>query len=440
MPVKNFLLQECENVKVVLEETLRYKYGLEGSKEFFEECEARLSFITAELSTVDEVDYQLLGEYCQHLNNLSALISRIERSSLGEYSWPFVEELKKISTAICTEATLTNANTPPLVHVLSDGGLGAYRIYPERKRPSSGQTRILTIVFPRTLKDFVLLHPILGHEIGHAVWQTSKHQARLQKIVIEEIIQKTTKIFSKDATANWLYSTEAPSDLKDVLIKLDSYGINESNFFEWANWEAWLEEILCDLIGLLIFGPSFVAAHCELLYATSPTGAGFSQQHPPACSRVNMILSAATILGYDDTSTFSPKSFKDASIDFWNELHSHSQSDDWSNLFTQEQLTNVLQRISTLLKENDPSHYPSETPEILSDLFNQLNEKVPPVGFKIYDDDELECKQIDFRHILYAGWIVRSYTPDMPFKILNQLCEHGIMQQRGIDMYLEVKK
>ena len=102
MSAKEFLIQECENLKSVLEETLRYKYGPGGSREFFEECEIRRDFIAQEIKNTNENDFSVLQEQGQLLNELSALISRIERSSIGEYSWPF-----------------------------SDGGLDTYRIYPE---------------------------------------------------------------------------------------------------------------------------------------------------------------------------------------------------------------------------------------------------------------------------------------------------------------------
>jgi len=38
MAAKEFLLQECANVKELLAQTLRNEYGPEGSRDFFEEC------------------------------------------------------------------------------------------------------------------------------------------------------------------------------------------------------------------------------------------------------------------------------------------------------------------------------------------------------------------------------------------------------------------
>ena len=85
---KDFLVSECANLKNVLEETLRFKYGLEGSQEFFEECQARLTFLSDEISNTNAADLPALQKNSLLLNQLSNLISRIERSSISEYSWP----------------------------------------------------------------------------------------------------------------------------------------------------------------------------------------------------------------------------------------------------------------------------------------------------------------------------------------------------------------
>jgi hypothetical protein len=42
---------------------------------------------------------------------------------------------------------------------------------------------------------------------------------------------------------------------------------------------------------------------------------------------------------------------------------------------------------------------------------------------------------VDFRHVLYAGWICSVAPPaGVSFAQINRLCEHGIMQQRAISI------
>jgi len=434
MLTKEFLLQECENIKHVLGETLRYKYGLEGSKPFFDECEVRRAFIEQEILAAAENDYAAHGAYGFLLNELSGLISRIERSSLGEYSWPFVEEIKKITVAICTESTLTNS--PPEVFVLSDGGLDSYSIHPELNRPSASKKRILTIVFPRTLKHFVLLHPILGHEIGHAVWRCSKHQSELDKIVKEELKNDGSIFSGPDSTANWLYQQNPPQEVQTIVSDLQAQGITEQLFFQWAKWDAWVEEIICDLIGLLSFGPSFVAAHCNLLYALVPAGGAFDQEHPPVGCRVNLINQASRLLGFDSTDEIEDGPLKTAITSFWASMDKRKKPSNWYTLFSDEQLTKTMDRISALLGKYPPTLYQSPKNELI-DLFNKLLNDVPPVGYALDGGNGGLCRKIDFRHILYAGWLAKNHdTKSLPFLTLNRLCEHAIMQQSGIDKYL----
>ena len=189
MSVKEFLQQEAVNVKILLEETLRYKYGPNLSEEFFTECSLRLNYLISELDAVSSVDTDNLQILGYQLNNLSGLIARIERSSIENFSWPFAVELQRISKKICSDSHLLGESidetTPPIIRVFSGGGLSSYAIYPEEDRAYASKNRILTIVFPRTLKHYVLLHSILGHEIGHAIWKTSRHKPILRKIMDE---------------------------------------------------------------------------------------------------------------------------------------------------------------------------------------------------------------------------------------------------------------
>lgn len=343
---REFLIEECHNLQSVLEETLRFKYGLEASKDFFEECQARLSFISDELTKVADTDFGSIQSISALLANLSGIIARIERSSIDEHSWPFVQELKRIAVAICTEATLTNPTTPPEIHVLSGGGLDSYAIQPELNRPTGSRKRIHTIVFPRTRKHFVLLHAILGHEIGHAMWRCSSHQRALNKIVDEALFSDSV-LADRASTTKWLYSDAAPDNVKLALNRLLVRGIDENNFFQSAaSWSAWKEEILCDFIGLLSFGPSFVAAECNLLYSLDPTGMGLGPNHPPVGCRVNYLLQSANILSHDSAS-FSDDLLNARIQNFWTALNTKRKVDPWFELFTQKQLKDTVDALTS---------------------------------------------------------------------------------------------
>jgi hypothetical protein len=431
---KDFLLLECDGVRRVLQETLRYDYGGDGSRDFFEECEIRLNFIREQISTTEVADHVGLQHGGQLLIELSDLISRIERSSLDEYSWPFVEELKEIALAICTEATIQDPHTPPKVHVLSDGGLDKYAIYAEPKRPSAGKRRILTIIFPRSLKHFVLLHPVLGHELGHAIWRGSEHEKTIRQIIQNGLLSNP-KFLNLDALTAWLYDAGAPVEVQQTLQALDRAGINQKNFFvKFADVKAWIEEIACDLIGLATFGPSFVSSLSELLYGLMPSGGGFSPNHPPSGCRVNMMLRAITLLGYDQL-ILPNESAQSLHQEFWEQLHSQRQANAWFDIFTDQELSETLLAIRELVGQHPPSMYESPTAGILGALVNELLNQIPPNNFSMSDVGVPSLTRIDFRHILYAGWVAAQDSSVTTFADINRLCEHAIMQQRAIKRY-----
>jgi hypothetical protein len=430
---KEFLLLECESVRSVLQETLRFEYGAGGSRDFFDECEIRLSFIKQELQNTADTDHKRLQHNALLINALSDLIARIERSSIGEYSWPFVDEVKRIAAVICTENTLASPVTPPTVHVLSGGGLDKYQINVEQKKPFGGKRRILTIVFPRSLKHFVLLHPVLGHELGHAI-RGSQFEALLDKIIREKLLQGSAKFKDPATTEAWLYDQNAPADFKALLPVLAG---NASQFFGYyADWQSWVDEITCDLIGLVTFGPSFAAALCQLLYSLAPSGNEYSPYHPPVACRVNLILNAMRLLGYDQIAVTNPEHLA-ATQSFWRKLESHRKQEPWYELFTDQQLQDTLNDLRTWLSNHPPAKYDAPNPATLDKLLDMLAKQIPPIGFEVDAEGKPTCVDVDFRHILYAGWIASHERANNEFVRINRLCEHAIMQQRAILLFKE---
>ncbi|HUB91919.1 MAG TPA: hypothetical protein VMA74_19515 [Dyella sp.] len=428
---QEFLLQECKNLRDLLDKTLRYKYEYAESRIFYDECSERLASLERAIGATTDAD--ALGHEVIHLNELADLICRLERSSISEHSWPFVHELKRIASAICTEDTLAGSNTPNEIYVLADGGLHTYRIHPEDRRPSYTKKRLLTIVFPKSLKHFVLLHSILGHELGHAIWRCSKHGSEMRQQVETHIREGV--FASPAATAAHIYSHSAPSKEKTFLGACDPQMQATTLFQGFADWRAWCEEILCDLVGLVIFGPSFVASECELLSSMNPAMTGFGAQHPPTAWRLNYLLDGAKILGHDARPPVSHPLRADIDA-FWAHLEDFRSTDPWYSIFTEDQLRRALNGMKALLSRYPPAEYPIPTFERLEHLVPMLKRKIPPVGFRIANDGSLNCENVDFRHILFSGWITKASQPTMPVDKINQLCEHAIMQQIAVDISL----
>jgi hypothetical protein len=97
-----FLREEFQNVERALQETLRLDYGPEQSAEFYDECARRLDRIRRQIApgALAESDHQSIAAHLGDLGYIATLISLIERSRLGEFSWPFADELRDLAKAL----------------------------------------------------------------------------------------------------------------------------------------------------------------------------------------------------------------------------------------------------------------------------------------------------------------------------------------------------
>jgi len=218
-----------------------------------------------------------------------------------------------------------------------------------------------------------------------------------------------------------------------VLGKMGTNGIVQGNFFQWANWDSWIEEILCDLVGLVSFGPSFVAAQCNLLPSINLNTYGFGPRHPSSAWRINLILRGATILGFD---SLPPEGHacRDKIQRFWDKMHLSRKTDSWCDVLTDAQLSDALAGVSQLLHQHTPAGYKHPDADVVWKLVRSLEQGIPPVGFELTAEGVPAYEDRDFREILYAGWIASVQQNAQPFQILNRLCEHAIMQQSAINI------
>jgi len=128
-----FLKEEFDNVRRALDETLRHDYGPEQSVDYYHECEARLTDIDAEISRIAATDAAKIYTYLSQLSYVATFVSLIERSRLGEFSWPFADELRRIAKTLLAEKDLKGDLLDPIIHVVSEGQ--GYRIYYEAQVP-----------------------------------------------------------------------------------------------------------------------------------------------------------------------------------------------------------------------------------------------------------------------------------------------------------------
>jgi hypothetical protein len=213
-----FLHQEFDNVQRALDDTLRYDYGPERSRLYYDECAARLSRIKDSLSKIKPTAFQTIRDRLDELSALAMWISLIERSRLGEFSWPFGDQLQAIATALLPQTNLAGTKSSPIVHIIAEGD--GYQILDERQVPSTSVKNEFTVIaFPRPLKHHVLLHIIFGHELGHSALLTTGPGGAglvLQSDVMNQLAA-AGPMTSPAAMTAWIGGVGAPPEIKKEL-------------------------------------------------------------------------------------------------------------------------------------------------------------------------------------------------------------------------------
>ena len=101
---------------------------------------------------------------------------------------------------------------------------------------------------------------------------------------------------SDESAGEWLRADDAPEDLKAAIANYEAEE-NEPLVIAEDQREIWLKEFTCDLIGLLLFGPAFLAAHRSIIEPTHRNPFKVNYTHPPyAAARHKMLLQAMRLL------------------------------------------------------------------------------------------------------------------------------------------------
>lgn len=432
---KDFLLKECENVRSTLKDVLRHDYAAGSSRDFYNEFSRRIDSLESFIGPADSTDTSALGMFAIELSRLSSLVHHMERSHAGEFPWPFTEYLQDLATPLCTEHLAENEGQP-IIRVYAEGGLFSYQINLEDDLSvlDVGR-RIFTIVFPRTLKHHVLLHAIFGHEIGHAAWTIPQHQAELKNRVLRPL-KASGRLSSTSQATLWLQDPNAPPAVVDLRNQYDpSY-----SQIDHTKYDLWFQEFMCDLVGLVTFGGSFLAAHQTLLLSLDPTGYQWGPSHPPFVCRKAMLWHACKHLKWDQfpSTIKDPKLRKDVDA-FVNSYSGPAQPGAWEDVFTQQQVGEAVDALVSIFNTAGTTCFVMPEEATLRPLVQMLDAQIPPCGSDLSGAETPVNRGVDFRHILMAGWLVAERAngsagtqPD--FMQLNKLCEMGLLQQRAIDL------
>lgn len=429
---REFLLQECSNVEELLRDALRYEYGPGGSRDFFDECFARLNTIIQDSRTLTDQNTREIAFYAQQLSHLSQLIAQIERSHIGEFPWAFGECLKTAAEQLLTESSLARAGQikkagHPLLFIMAEGGLSAFEARKDTALPELCNRRVFTIVVPRSLKNHVLLHAVLGHEVCHSAIWTEKVRSYVNSAT--KALGVIEPLRSAKKLKTWA---------EDHYPELGTFPDSQVDKIR----QAWIRELKCDLFGLVFMGPAYLAAVRTMLGLSDPTGNHVDAGHPPHVWRYQMLEYAYKALDWDKPLPASvSKPVRDGQQRFNDALFTYNRE----AMATDEVVPKKEVGISAcelrkLLDDHGGFDYHPPRAEVLETLIQDIKHLRPPIGQSVTDDD-VTFARAEFRQVLHVGWL--SYHADVSkdwhedqqkdrFTIINRLCEQAIIQERAI--------
>lgn len=432
-----YVQEEFDNVKRALDESLRYDYGPGQTADYYDECRFRLSGIAYELERLKSLGSRAVSPVVSQLWDLANRLTLIERSHLGEFSWPFADAIRGIAASLLLEDRGLEDESQPIIHMIAEGT--SYQISSEQVMGFNKRRRLHTVAFPRQLRHHVLMHALFGHELGHATFYLSRtnglfHSGEPLSVVLSRILRREGPLRDVASTMAWLRSEQAP-ELVHRRMARSTATISE------ANLDHWMVELICDLFGLAIFGPPFAAAHRTYLEPSSRTAYEIDLEkisHPAYALRREILAGAFDTLGWStpvsDETEAATRQAEQALVEYV-----CADRDPWAEVFTREQLCDAMSAIAEHFAVTGTSFARRPDAKKLAFLVHRIADHLPPIWEEIDPEGVPATHSVRLEEQLYAGWtywLARQQLDPAPltFHQLNQLCDLALLQQQAIDL------
>lgn len=422
IPAKQYLGIELRNARSALRDCLRFQYGGERRAEFYSEFLDRIQSLEIDLDQSADEDSETLTSLLSQFSALSRLIARLERSHIGEFAWPFANELGRLASDITPTA---DGKEPPLYFFSAEGGDSAYKQYAGQMDGERRGREVHHIAFPRTLKHHVLLHAVLGHEIGHAIFLDEQ---------VRPIANRAYLTLIADSP---LEDKQSFSEYYSKYIAKDPKALSDKAFRSLAT--SWAVEVCCDLFGLLCLGPAYVPAYLTILRPQLHGRVSLSMYHPQVHTRDQALWTLAENLNWpsNEREVLNGLGLPNGGSIF-SGLKERSENGDGyepNQFFKEAAVLDAANLIENeVLSQSGRGAFRHQSSDYTEGLVEQLGRSIPPIM-----NTSTGPKHVDFREILYAGWLAwtvfsvrQQNKSDDTFEHLNRLCSHSILQQQGV--------
>jgi hypothetical protein len=207
---------------------------------------------------------------------------------------------------------------------------------------------------------------------------------------------------------------------------------------------SWAFEFFSDFLGLIMMGPSFLSAFQSLLELNAQAGSPpFVPRHPPYGARALALLGAARALNliYSEQSSLAFLDGTSRALDNAFIESASNWADSPFSLLEADRISEAATLLQRFAVQYPGLAFPTPDLAMLSQLVEAIRDDVPPAGpYPAAANVGGELKAmgpsiVDFRHILFAGWLRWSQTTNKDgdgFRHINMLCSHAILQQEGV--------
>lgn len=277
----------------------------------------------------------------------------------------------------------------------------------------------------------ILLHCLLGHEIGHAIYNNQdlsrillphfSYDQRAFNELVDSRFQQLWEEFSRDTGRAPQLVFEQTRAFMEYITRVEVYTVAAK----------WIEELFCDIVGIGLFGPAFVSASSMFLLPFSQIDET-SDSHPSSRLRIQWSISALERtdpgFGYRRLRKDSIQAFFAPLIDPWKEMVGTKPSVPRNAVHkiisdaVFKLKTKIIEAAKLTLGNNfyRPSSFKKEVPQLRKRIKNWL----PPNEYQVKPGDAFDIAGL--QGIFNSGWL--SYIEDMPYfvKIFKRLSENEI--------------